>query len=153
MNNLISNTGNTVEEIRCFSCGKMLAKPIDFFGMEIKCLRCGNLNRIFEKMVEQVVITDKNGFILFINKAAEETTGYNAHEAIGKKPSDLWGGHMSKNFYVDMWNKVKNKKESVRFKIINKKKNGDNYNVELLVSPIFDTNGDILFFVGIEIVV
>ncbi len=141
------------KKIRCTKCRKVLAKPDNFYGVEIKCARCGTLNRIFEQMIEQVIITDNNGIILFINKAVEIATGYSAHEAIGKKPSELWGGQMSKEFYQEMWVKMLEEKKSIKLKITNKSKSGQTYDVELLVSPIFDINGGILFFVGIEVVV
>lgn len=148
MSNSVSN-----KEIRCIKCNKMLAKPHGILGAEIKCLRCGTLNRILEGMVEQVVITNKDGIILFANKAVEIATGYSAHEVIGKKPSELWGGHMPREFYVDMWKRMLGKKESIKLKMTNKKKSGELYDIELLVSPITDTNGEILFFVGIEVVI
>lgn len=148
MTNLISNKG-----IRCLKCGKMLAKNRGILGAEIKCLRCGTLNRILENMIEQVIITNKEGKILFVNKAVEVATGYLSHEVIGKRPSELWGGHMSRGFYADMWKSILKKRGSVKLNMINKNKSGELYNVELLVSPIMDTSGDILFFVGVEIVV
>ena len=139
-------------EFRCMKCGKMLAKSKDISGLEIKCLRCGSLNRVLEKMIEQVIITDRNGVIIFINKAVETVTGFNSNEVIGKKPSELWGGNMPKEFYVDMWGKMLDGKKSIKLKMTNKKKSGELYDVELLVSPIVDTKGDIIFFVGIEVV-
>lgn len=140
------------QEFRCIKCGKMLAKSHDLIGLEIKCLRCGSLNRVFEKMIEQVIITDRNGVILFINKAVEDATGYSSDEAIGKKPSQLWGGNMPKEFYVDMWSKMIEDKKSTKLKMTNKKKNGELYDVDLLISPIVDTKGEIIFFVGIEVI-
>jgi PAS domain S-box-containing protein len=134
-------------------CGKLLAKDNGTHGAEIKCLRCGTLNRVLEGMIEQVIITNREGRILFINRAVEVVTGYSAHEVIGKKPSELWGGHMSKQFYAEMWDDMLKKKESAKLKLTNKKKTGESYDVELLVSPVSDTNGEIIFFVGIEIVI
>lgn len=153
--NLNSNESERVRDgdIRCVKCSKMLAKSVDFLGAEIKCSRCGTLNRIFEKMIEQVIITDSNGVILFINGAVEKATGYGLHEAIGKKPSELWGGNMSKEFYADMWKKILEDKKPIKIKMTNKRKNGESYDVELLVSPILDTGGEVIFFVGIEIVI
>lgn len=143
---------NNLSQIRCVKCNKLLAKN-DSNKFEIKCERCGTLNKVIEQMIEQVVITDKEGKILFINKSFEETTGFSMHESIGKKPSELWGGKMQKEFYVDLWDKMKNKKESIKVKMTNTKKTGEPYNLELIVSPILDINGDILFFVGIEVVI
>jgi two-component system sensor histidine kinase/response regulator len=104
-------------------------------------------------MIEQVIITDKEGRILFVNKAVEETTGYSLHEVVGKKPSEVWGGHMPKEFYKEMWDTILKKKNSAKMKITNKKKTGEMYDIWLLVSPIFDTKGETIFYVGIEIVI
>ena len=104
-------------------------------------------------MSEQVIITDPHGKILFINQALEQTTGYRASEAVGKTPAELWGGHMTKEFYARMWHTIKDKKEPVLVKVVNRKKSGELYNLQLTISPILNTAGDILFFVGIEIVV
>jgi len=153
MKNNLLTTKSVLKEVRCNKCGKLLAKHGSIFGAEIKCLRCGALNRIFENMIEQVIITNNQGIILFINKAMEIATGYSLHEAIGRKPSELWGGQMSEEFYTDMWKKMLEKKESVKLKMTNKNKSGNLYEVELLVSPISDTTGDIVFFVGIEVVI
>jgi PAS domain S-box-containing protein len=141
------------KKIRCLKCGKLLAKNKGAIGAEIKCVRCGTLNRILEGMIEQVIITDKRGIILFVNKAVEIATGYSADESIGKKPSELWGGCMPREFYADMWKKMLEKKESIKLKMTNKKKSGEPYDIELLVSPISDTTGEVIFFVGIEVVV
>ena len=144
---------NIDPNIHCMKCGKTLAKNHGIIGAEIKCPRCGTLNRILEGMIEQVIITSKDGRILFVNKAVEMATGYSAHEAIGKKPSELWGGHMPREFYADMWKRMLEKKESIKLKMTNKKKSGEMYDIELLVSPISDTTGEIIFFVGIEVVI
>lgn len=141
------------QKIKCMKCGKVIAKHNGIFGAEIKCLRCGTLNCIFEHMVEQVIITNREGIIVFINKAVETATGYTAYEAIGKKPSELWGNCMSTEFYEDLWIKMLEKKDFGTVRITNRKKTGEFYNVELSVSPISHTNGEIIFFVGIEVVV
>lgn len=150
---LVDTTKQLIEQkFRCEKCGKMLAKLTDPLTVEIKCLRCGTLNRVLEKAIEQVIITDSNGLILFINKAVETATGYSIDEAVGKKPSDLWGGNMPTDFYVDMWSKMLGDKKPVKLHMKNKKKTGEAYEVDLLVSPILDTDGKIMFFVGIEII-
>ena len=151
-NLFISMSDNNQPQVRCVKCNKLLAKNSDGH-FEIKCERCGTLNKALELMIEQVVITDPEGKILFINKAFENITGFTLHESIGKKPSELWGGHMPKEFYADLWDKMKNKKGSIKVKMTNQKKSGESYELELIVSPILDTKGDILFFVGIEVVV
>ncbi len=140
-----------VDGIRCAKCGKLVAKNHDFGQVEIKCPRCGTLNKVFEKMVEQVIITDPAGKILFINPAMEAVTGFALHEAVGKKPSELWGGQMEAAFYKEMWEKMLAEKKTVQISMVNKKKSGELYSVNLSVSPILDENAEVLFYVGIEV--
>lgn len=141
------------QKIKCMQCSKVIAKHNGVFGAEIKCLRCGALNCIFEQMSEQVMIISREGIVVFINKAVEVATGYTAYEAVGKKPSELWANCISAEFYEDLWIKMLEKKELGTIKIANRKKTGEIYNVELSLSPISDTNEEIIFFVGIKIVV
>lgn len=138
-------------EFRCTSCDKLLGKEVVAGIIEIKCPRCGTLNVAFDKMYEQVIITDAHGVILYINKATEEMTGFTALESIGKKPSDLWGNQMDKEFYVNLWTTISGEKKAIKVSMTNKKKNGELYDVSLVVSPILNVKKEIAFFVGIEV--
>lgn len=144
---------SVLKDVRCMKCGKLLAKHHGLDGAEIKCLRCGTLNRVFETMKEQVIITDSTGAIMFVNNAVVEATQYPIQEIIGKRPSELWGGHMPKEFYDEAWSVMIANKSPITLNIANKRKDGQFYNVTLQISPILDTNKNVLFFVGVEIVV
>lgn len=140
----------TIIEYRCTKCSKLLAKGHwDVATLEIKCNRCGELNSFFDKETDQIVITDENGTILYVNSALLKLTGYSLKEVIGKTPA-LWGNQMPKKFYEDMWNKIKKRKRVVKVKLINKKKNGRKYEAVLRISPILDVHGEPKFFLGIE---
>lgn len=140
-------------EIRCVKCGKLLAKNNrNVSNFEMKCVRCGTLNSLFEKMGEQVIITDPAGIILYTNEAVESVTGYSPAEIIGKKPS-VWGGQMTQAFYTHLWNMIRDKKESVQVVVTNKKKSGALYNAKLRISPVLDTEKNIRFYIGIETVI
>jgi PAS domain S-box-containing protein len=137
-------------ELRCKSCGKLLARHIEENDKyEIKCVRCGTLNIIFSDNKDQIILTDTNGMILYANELLEKITGYRLQEVVGNKPS-LWGGLMSKEFYSEIWDKIKNEKKSIQVIVKNKKKNGELYKAQLRISPILDTKGEIKFFIGIE---
>lgn len=143
------NDSDSHLDYRCEECGKLLFKKHDEDDLEIKCLRCGKVNTIFHGMKEQVVITDPQGRILFVNGEVERITGYHAHEIIGKTPK-LWGNQMSKKFYEELWRIIFVEKKSLMAKIVNKHKSGKKYNALLRISPILNTDGSILFFIGIE---
>lgn len=110
------------------------------------------LNVVLEQMIEQVIVTDPNGIVLYTNDALERVTGFTAEEVIGKTPA-LWGGQMPKEFYEDMWRAIKMEKKNIKVNLVNRKKDGTHYSCELCISPILNTDGSIRFFVGIEKVV
>lgn len=139
--------------ISCTSCGKVLAKKTIEKGIfEIKCKRCGTINTLLKESRDQVIITDKDGVILFANNVTQEVTGFSLEEMIGKKPS-LWGGLMPKLFFESLWREIKEKKKSVIVRIENKKKDGTHYWAHLRISPVFEVHGDIKYFIGIETVI
>lgn len=98
---------------------------------------------------DHIVITDTEGTILYANKAAEETTGYPREEIIGNKPS-LWGKQMPLEFYRNMWDTIKNQRENFHAEITNKRKDGRLYIAETHISPLFDEQGGLYGFVGLE---
>lgn len=98
---------------------------------------------------DNVIITDPNGIVLYVNKAAERLTGYSESEMVGNRPS-LWGRQMPKEFYEQMWKVIKTDKKVFKGKITNRRKNGETYVAETKISPVLDKNGEIIFFIGIE---
>ncbi|MFA5888970.1 MAG: PAS domain S-box protein [Candidatus Paceibacterota bacterium] len=153
MSEVIKKTENYREHVRCTKCNKLLAKSLSSKHLEIKCARCGALTIAFEKNLDQIIITDPKGKILYINEATEKATGYNSTEAIGHKPSDLWGNIMSLEFYKNMWRVIKKEKKIFQGLILNKRKNGEQYEVKLIVSPILDNKRSVMFYVGTEIII
>lgn len=136
-------------EFRCEKCGKLLLKHAHGGDFEIKCNRCGTLNRMFEEMSEQVIITDAHGVILFVNKEVERITGYGVDEVIGKTPA-VWGGQMSPEFYQKLWKTILEEKKGIQVKVTNRHKDRHLYNVLLRISPVIDLQGEVKFFVGFE---
>ena len=141
-----------LSEFRCTKCKKLLAIFNRDSLLESKCVRCGTLNVLLGKMAEQVIITDAQGKILFVNGEIEKITGYTEEETIGKTPA-LWGGQMSAEFYKDMWHTILEKKQNITVKVTNRHKSGKLYQALLRVSPILDTQGEIKFLIGFESII
>lgn len=146
---IFANSQCLEEMIRCTSCNKLVAKSFDHGHLQIKCSRCGSFNEIFETMIEHVAIANPDGVLLFTNKAMEAESGFSVDESIGKKPSDLWGGNMSSEFYAEMWRVLRDEKKPFRGVVQNMKKSGEPYNVEVSISPIFSVSGEAMFYVCI----
>lgn len=103
-----------------------------------------------EHASDLIMITDKEGAVLYANQAAVDISGYSKNEIIGKKAGSLWGKQMSPAFYEKFWNIAKEERRVFIGEVINKRKNGDKYYAEMRISPIINDEGDVIFFVGIE---
>jgi PAS domain S-box-containing protein len=97
----------------------------------------------------QVIITDIDGRITYANKSTERITGYTGEEIIGNNPR-LWGTLMDKVFYQNMWHTIKDLRKPFSAEIRNKRKDGQEYDVVVTISPITDKNNQLVGFVGVE---
>ncbi|MES0337299.1 MAG: response regulator [Candidatus Magnetobacterium sp. LHC-1] len=102
-----------------------------------------------EQSAESVVITDRTGRIEYVNPAFERGTGYTRAEAIGKTPRILKSGKQTKEFYKQMWATILD--GSVwHGEVINKRKNGEIYYEDAIITPIKDDKGEITNFVAMK---
>ncbi|GEM_PF-5754111 len=105
------------------------------------------LSRAIEQTADQVMITDKNGIIEFVNPAFEKLTGYSKEETIGKTPRILKSGKHNKAHYKKIWQTIL-KGNVYRGETINRKKNGELYYEAKTITPIKNEHGKIISFVS-----
>jgi PAS domain S-box-containing protein len=103
-----------------------------------------------ENASDHIIITDPEGITLYANAAVSKITGYPIQDIIGTKAGKLWSLPMEKEFYVNFWDVIKNKKKIFEGEIQNKRKNGEKYFAQASISPILNEKGEVEFFVGIE---
>ncbi len=107
------------------------------------------LHTLFMQTDAEIVITDFNGSIEYVNPAFERITGYSAKEAKGQNPRILKSGKQDEAFYKDMWETITGGKPwSGRF--INKRKDGTIYHEDAHIFPIFNKEGNIIHFAAIK---
>ncbi|MFZ4631706.1 MAG: ATP-binding protein [Patescibacteria group bacterium] len=99
---------------------------------------------------DHIVITDSEGITLYGNKGLERITGYDLKEVIGKKVGSLWSLPMQKNFYKNLWKTIKTDKKYFEGDIRNRRKNGEEYDAHISISPVVSSKNEVEFFVGIE---
>jgi len=107
-------------------------------------------NVAFENFAIAVMITDKNGNIVWGNKSFETLTGYSPSEAIGKNARILNSGKMVKEFFKELWDTILS---GIVWKgeLINKRKNGSLYHEEQIITPLFDELNRINRFISLKI--
>lgn len=98
----------------------------------------------------EIIITDKEGCMVWANRAFESVTGYAVHEAIGKNPRELIkSGMQERGFYKNMWDTILSGRVW-QGEIINKKKNGTLYTEYMTIAPVRDDQGTITHFVAVK---
>lgn len=103
---------------------------------------------VFESSTEAIMITDIKGDLLSVNNAFVQITGYRADEVIGKNPSMLSSGLQDRNFYQKMWASIL-QNGVWQGELINRRKDGRSYDVNLSISASRDSNGSLQHYIGI----
>lgn len=105
-------------------------------------------NAALEAAANMILITNLDGFIVYVNPAFSRTTGYTAEEIIGCKPSLFASGRHDADFYKNMWETVRSG-QVWDGEIYNRRKNGSIYPEQMTITPIYE-QGEILHFVAIK---
>lgn len=96
-----------------------------------------------------VIITDRNGLIVWVNNSFELESGYKRSEVIGQKPSALLQGPLSDKTKIKAMGDAIRAGRAFSLEIINYHKNGTPYWVSIDASPVFDNN-ELTHFIAIE---
>jgi PAS domain S-box-containing protein len=102
---------------------------------------------ILEQSAERVMITDRQGTILYVNPTFERVTGYSRAEALGQTPRLIKSGHHDQQFYQQLWDALLSG-QSFQARFVNKRKNGELYYEEQTIAPLRDAQGNIAYFIS-----
>ncbi len=96
-----------------------------------------------------VLITDRDGTILWANPAFTRMTGYAAEEAVGRAPRILRSGRQDSEFYRQMWDTIL-QGEVWQGELVNRRKDGSEYTGELTITPVRGPGGAVTHFIAIQ---
>ncbi|MDD5215558.1 MAG: ATP-binding protein [Methylococcales bacterium] len=96
-----------------------------------------------------VSIADKTGRIVYINDKFAQISGYLAHELIGQDHRLLNSGVHPKEFFMTMWETIRNGKVW-HSDICNRAKDGHLYWVQSTIVPFLDANGKIESYISMR---
>ena len=106
------------------------------------------LNTALDTAANGVLITDRDGRILWVNPAFSALTGYSATEAVGQTPRLLKSGQHDTGFYELFWKTIAGGR-TWRGEFTNRRKDGRFYHDEHTVTPVLDAGGRVTHFIGI----
>ncbi|WP_319764135.1 PAS domain S-box protein [Maridesulfovibrio sp.] len=108
------------------------------------------LAKVAQKTTNGIVITDREGYVEWINQAFSDISGYSIEELVGKKPGDLLQGDNTDSQTVDIVNEALRKGEGITVEILNYSKTCRPYWVDMDIQPIKDQDGIVNKFIAVE---
>jgi PAS domain S-box-containing protein len=110
------------------------------------------LTQILDSCVNGVTLADpdlEDSPIVYANKAFEDMTGYTQEEIVGRNCRFLQGSDRDQPDLDKLRAAIKNK-EPVEVTLRNYRKNGEMFHNKLVIKPLFDNNGEIVYFLGVQ---
>ncbi|MBC8014572.1 MAG: sensor domain-containing diguanylate cyclase [Sporomusaceae bacterium] len=104
--------------------------------------------RVYQSILEGILVTDRTSVILSANKALTNITGYSSEELVGQQPNILKSGQHDDSFYQDIWESLAAKGEW-EGEIWNRYKDGVVKPNWLSISAIRDRKGKVTNYVGV----
>ncbi|MEO1471751.1 MAG: ATP-binding protein, partial [Pseudomonadota bacterium] len=105
---------------------------------------------IVQQTNDAIVLTDAQGRVTWCNAAVEEISGYSLAEMIGRKPGEVLQGPDTDRATTRAIGRALRARRPHRCEILNYRKTGEPYWLDLNLVPLFDSAGLIRSFVAIE---
>ncbi|NJD68994.1 MAG: response regulator [candidate division NC10 bacterium] len=102
-----------------------------------------------EAAANGIVITDRDGTIVWVNPAATPLTGYTAQELLGQNLRLLKSDRHDTAFFQDLWRTILTG-QTWHGEMINRRKDGSLYTEEQTIAPVRDHRGEITHFIAIK---
>jgi two-component system cell cycle sensor histidine kinase/response regulator CckA len=100
-----------------------------------------------EQAAEAIVITDPGGLMVYVNPAFQEISGYERSELLGRSPNMLSGA--DGRAAISVWPSLIDA-EVWRGTLLNVAKDGTEYEVDTVISPIRNAADEVVCYVGVE---
>lgn len=108
------------------------------------------LSTALEAAANAILITDKKANIIWANDAFSKLTGYVPDEIIGHNPAEIINsGLQKKEFFDNLWQTILDGR-IWNGEIINRRKDGSNYNEYMTITPVPDKEGNITHFIAVK---
>jgi PAS domain S-box-containing protein len=105
------------------------------------------LRRAVEQSRDLVMITNSAGAIEYVNPAFESLTGYSRQEVMGQTLGILKSDQEPGELYEEMWDTVLSG-NVFRGIVMDRKKNGETFIAEKVMTPMVDERGQITHFIS-----
>ena len=110
------------------------------------------LTQILDGSVNGITLSDpdqEDNPIVYANKAFEQITGYSREETVGRNCRFLQGQERDQPELQPIRDAIKNA-QPVEVTLKNFRKNGELFYNRLSITPLFDKDGHVIYFLGVQ---
>ena len=107
------------------------------------------LSRSVEQSPVSIIVTDTSGKIEYVNPGFQRISGYSLEEVKGQTPRFLKSGYHPPEYYRHLWSTILSGKDWAG-ELRNRKKNGELYWINAVISPVLNSRGEVTNFVSIR---
>jgi len=110
------------------------------------------LTQILDGSVNGITLSDpdqEDNPIVYANKAFEKITGYGREETVGRNCRFLQGQERDQPELQQIRDAIKNAQQ-VEVTLKNFRKNGELFYNRLSITPLFDKEGHVIYFLGVQ---
>lgn len=110
------------------------------------------LSNILDSCVNGITLADPDQEdlpLVYVNKAFETITGYTQEETLGKNCRFLQGTDRDQKERYQLKEAIENKRP-IEITLRNYKKNGEMFYNHLVITPLFDSHGNVLYYLGVQ---
>ncbi|MBC7924484.1 MAG: response regulator [Bryobacteraceae bacterium] len=108
------------------------------------------LSLVARESTSAIIITDAAENILYVNPSFERTTGFLLAEALGRKPGSFLQGPLTDPSNVRMMREAVASRTPIRMEVLNYKKDGSTFWIEIFIGPVLDDHGACTHFVAVQ---
>jgi PAS domain S-box-containing protein len=127
----------------------VIATGRDISAQKVKDLELIRFYNLAHNTVNPLEVTDTEGKIIYVNPAFEKASGFSRDELIGANPNVFSSGKHPPEFWKRMWETIRAGKVWTG-EVENRRRNGEPFYTQLLVSPIIDPDGTLVGYLGIH---
>ncbi|SFM61390.1 PAS domain-containing protein [Nitrosomonas communis] len=110
------------------------------------------LSKILDSCVNGITLADPDQEdmpLVYVNRAFEKITGYSQEETVGKNCRFLQGTDRDQKERYQLKEAIANK-QPVEITLRNYRKNGEMFYNHLIITPLFDAHGNVLYYLGVQ---
>ncbi|MBF0421646.1 MAG: response regulator [Magnetococcales bacterium] len=107
------------------------------------------LSQAVDQSSSDIMITNREGYIIYVNPKCIESTGFAREELINNKPGVIRSGNTPASVYETMWQSIVNG-QTWRGELHNRRKDGSLFWEYAVISPVRDSDGTITHYLAIK---